>query len=730
MVNRSQTKARISPLEHFVLTLAAVWLIAGAAVLWWEVHQEQQASLVFARSHAQMLFEKDTVYLDWVSQRRGVYVEVSEDTPRNPYLADVPERDVTAPSGRVLTLLNAMYMTRQVQEMEKQAIGVRGHLASLNPTRPEGAADAWETEALRAFARGEAEVSSLAELDGRTYLRLMRPMVLEKECLDCHAKQGYKEGDIKGGLSIAVPMEPIWDAERQTILESTLAGGGVWLLGLLGLGLGARGVVRGERKRRQAERAVLEGEERFRNLVEIARDGIIVHIDGKYAFANPAGLRILGVSRLEDLIGRPYSDCMPADYLQTARIRDARMMAGAGDAPVAEEKRLRSDGTVVDVEVAARPHVYEGKAAILVILRDISDRKRSEQNLQRTNARLGDAVSELERQSREDAQLREMSEVLQACASLEEAYPVISRYCRLLFAGWAGALYVLNPSRKLLAAAVIWGDPRASEQVFGPDECWGLRRGRVHTVKDADGLLCRHLRQAPAGGSVCVPMVAQGDILGVLYLERNTADEGPAEALPDGALESCQSLAVLVVEHLSLAVANLRLRETLRSQATRDPLTGLYNRRYMEETLEREVPRALRKAMPLTAVMLDIDHFKEFNDVFGHAAGDLLLHELGVFLQAHVRAEDVACRYGGEEFTLIVPELSAELAVSRLEELREGVKQIRVEYHGQPLGPVAVSLGVAFLPEHGRDAATLLRAADRALYRAKTEGRDRVVVAR
>ena len=264
-------------------------------------------------------------------------------------------------------------------------------------------------------------------------------------------------------------------------------------------------------------------------------------------------------------------------------------------------------------------------------------------------------------------------------------------------------------------------------EVFEPDKCWGLRRGRVHTVGDKDGLFCQHLKQAPSGATICVPMVGQGDTLGVLFLESNPAEHGQIVALADGVLDSCERLAVDVAERLSLAVANLMLRETLRSQAIRDPLTGLFNRRYMEETLGREVPRALRKGTPLSVVMLDIDHFKIFNDLFGHDAGDALLHELGILLQSRVRDEDVACRYGGEEFALILPEMSAEGAYVRLNEIREGVRELKVVHRGQPLGPVTISLGVAFLREHGSTGESLLHSADTALYRAKKEGRDRVV---
>jgi diguanylate cyclase (GGDEF)-like protein len=215
-------------------------------------------------------------------------------------------------------------------------------------------------------------------------------------------------------------------------------------------------------------------------------------------------------------------------------------------------------------------------------------------------------------------------------------------------------------------------------------------------------------------------MMAQGEALGVLHLAANEAQAHLTEAQ--------QRLAQAVAEQLSLALANLKLRETLRLQSIRDVLTGLFNRRYLEETLEREILRAARNKGPLGVIICDIDHFKRFNDTFGHEAGDVLLHELGNYLLTRTRGADIACRYGGEEFTLVLTEASLEATRRRAEELRVGISNLRVQYRGQPLGPITFSLGVAVFPDHGLNRDALLRTADAALYRAKAEGRDRVAV--
>jgi diguanylate cyclase (GGDEF)-like protein len=220
-------------------------------------------------------------------------------------------------------------------------------------------------------------------------------------------------------------------------------------------------------------------------------------------------------------------------------------------------------------------------------------------------------------------------------------------------------------------------------------------------------------------------MAAQGEALGILHLA------GPRGGMggPTGSAEERTRLAVTVAEHLALAVANLRLRESLRAQSIRDPLTGLFNRRYMEETLERELRRAERARHPVGILVLDVDHFRRFNDAHGHDGGDAVLAGLGGLLLANVRGGDVACRHGGEEFVLILPGASTLESHRRATELLEATREFQVAHAGQLLGPVTCSVGVATYPEHGTTREALLRAADTAVYRAKHEGRNQVVVA-
>ena len=220
---------------------------------------------------------------------------------------------------------------------------------------------------------------------------------------------------------------------------------------------------------------------------------------------------------------------------------------------------------------------------------------------------------------------------------------------------------------------------------------------------------------------LCVPMMAHGAALGMLHLLLASPDPERWDAR--------QHLGVRVGEHLSLALAKLKLQETLQHLSVRDPLTGLFNRRYMEESLARELRRAERQDKMLGVLMVDIDHFKSFNDTFGHDAGDALLRELGTFLQRRIRAGDIACRYGGEEFTILLQDASQETSRQRAEEIREAAKRLQIHHGQRVLDPVTLSLGVATFPQNGANRDTLMQSADVALYRAKQEGRDRVCVA-
>jgi diguanylate cyclase (GGDEF)-like protein len=292
-----------------------------------------------------------------------------------------------------------------------------------------------------------------------------------------------------------------------------------------------------------------------------------------------------------------------------------------------------------------------------------------------------------------------------------------------LFPGDSGAVFVINASRNMLEAATVWGAQPPSNVIFPPNECWAHRRGQAHLVVGADRR-CAHVSD-DGRMYVCLPLLAQGETLGILHI----LDGQPKndETNETRMAEKCR-LAKILADNIGLGIANLKLRESMRDLSIRDPLTGLFNRRYMEEALAQELHRTTRNKAQLAVIMVDIDHFKQFNDSFGHDGGDAVLRVLGEFLQKHVRGSDIACRYGGEEFILILSPSTTDGARQRAEKIREGAALLGVKHGNQDLSAITLSLGVAIFPDHAPNAAAVIKAADVALYQAKRGGRNRVVI--
>ena len=363
---------------------------------------------------------------------------------------------------------------------------------------------------------------------------------------------------------------------------------------------------------------------------------------------------------------------------------------------------------------------------LVASVQDVTDRVQAELQLQRANEELAEKVQELERRSTEITLLSEMGSLLQTCKDAEEAYLQISAAAEKLFPKWSGTLCITTASRTAVEMVANWGQAIQSDRVFAPDDCWALRRGQPQWFRRGDkASACRHIDLTEVTESLCVPFMAQGEALGIVSLQMRGGQE-PLEPATPTSRQAERRLAAVLVEQVALALGNLKLRESLRNQSICDPLTGLFNRRYMEESLEREFSRANRNKTSVAIIMMDIDHFKRFNDTFGHQAGDTLLRILGDFLKKNTRGQDIACRYGGEEFALVLTESNLEGALQRAEILRQQVQRLSVEYAGQLLGSVRVSIGVALFPDHGKTIGEVLRASDQALYRAKRDGRDRV----
>jgi diguanylate cyclase (GGDEF)-like protein len=326
-----------------------------------------------------------------------------------------------------------------------------------------------------------------------------------------------------------------------------------------------------------------------------------------------------------------------------------------------------------------------------------------------------DAERRLDQQTKD--LILQMMHRLQACQAQPELAEVVSRFAPQIFPHLAGHLYVLNDSHTALALVGTWHEPHHSAPAFEASACWALRRGRPHVSnRGHSDVVCQHLEESETAG-LCVPLTAQGDTVGLLYFEEREGD------VP--AIEASRLYLELIAENIGLALANLRLRERLTNLALRDALTGLLNRRCLDEALNRHGRDD--GDMPLSLLMIDIDHFKRFNDEFGHDAGDVVMQYVAQIMTDAVDVRGAVYRFGGEEFTILLPGLGETQAFELAERLRERIGTTPLSHRGRILGTVNVSIGLAEAPQGG-PVATLLTRADAALLAAKAGGRNRTVV--
>jgi diguanylate cyclase (GGDEF)-like protein len=358
---------------------------------------------------------------------------------------------------------------------------------------------------------------------------------------------------------------------------------------------------------------------------------------------------------------------------------------------------------------------------IAITSRDVTARKQAEATIAATNARLTATVQDLGERARTLTLLHELSDLLHGCDTLADALDVVALSAYALFPTTSGALYVRRASGAELTLGSTWGTLYTPPPVLAERRCLALHHRRVHyTPTGASRHICRHHRKR-GQAHLCVPLLVRNETLGVIHL----LDHSPPHAEASLERDMQRDLARAMADQIGLALANIQLREELRRQALRDSLTGLYNRRYLDESFARELSRAERQNRPLSVLIIDIDYFKHFNDTWGHAAGDAILRDVGQLLEGSVRASDIAARAGGEEFVLVLPDAALPEAVLRAEQLRQAVCTLQVR-HTPQLPPVTVSIGVAAFPLHGSHVDTLLQAADTALYAAKRDGRNQV----
>jgi len=358
-----------------------------------------------------------------------------------------------------------------------------------------------------------------------------------------------------------------------------------------------------------------------------------------------------------------------------------------------------------------------------LLLRDAMLRQKVGRQTALANERLAGTVSELEDRAREAGMLTMGRDELQLCVDVQQIYRSAANSFSRLLEGTSGSLCMINNSRQLVEVVSTWqagGRASAVEDFHPPESCCGLRSGQPRWRQpEQSEIHCTHFRGDSPEYYLCMPIVAHGNTLGMLYVQCVSATE---IALVNQRMDGLRQ----VVQLTGMAIATLNLRTRLENQSIRDGLTGLFNRHFMQISLERELARAARRKQTLAVFMLDLDHFKRFNDTFGHGAGDAALKAVAEIFRSSIRSEDIACRYGGEEFTIMMPDVPIAIALDRAETIRRAVANLSVPLDRETCAEFSVSIGVAIYPDDGEGADQLLRRADLALYRAKRSGRNQV----
>ncbi|MEA3639262.1 MAG: diguanylate cyclase [Lamprobacter sp.] len=633
-----------------------------AALTAWMMTDYLRSADALDRIHARAYIERDIAYRRWNATKGGVYAPVSERTPPNPYL-EVPNRDVTTDQGQRLTLINPSYMTRQVHELVAAGSDVIGHLTSLDPLRPENAADAWEREALLAFEQGVEEVSGVTQIGEQRYLRLMRPLVTEAACLKCHAEQGYRLGDIRGGISISIPYASFAATRQRQILNLAVANLGIWLVGLTGIILGTRALVEGVVRRDQAEASIRESEARLKGIFTAAPFGLGLIRHREIKSANRRMSEITGY-RLNQLLDRNTRFLYPseADYQRVGREKYAQIRAqGLG---VIETRFRRQDGQIIDVRISSSPLDRQDiSKGIAFSVEDITERKRAEDQLREAaavfaNTTEGVTVTDLE------GRIRDVNQAFCTITGYQRD-EVIGQNPRILQSGRHDSAFY----------AALWNSLLRTGQWRG--EIWNRRKD------------------------------------GAIY----------PEWLNISLVKDEQDVATGYVAVFSDITQIKASEERLHHLAHHDSLTGLPNRLLLEGLLERAIQSALRNRCRLALAFVDLDRFKQVNDQLGHRAGDTVLREASRRLRAALRASDSVARVSGDEFVVLLEELSlSDQGQPVIQKLLQAFESpIEIEDHRVPM---TISIGVALYPDDGRDADVLLRNADIALYRAKEESRN------
>jgi PAS domain S-box-containing protein len=401
-------------LKRYIWFLALAWTIIIGTSLAWELYLTEKTVSDIAYFEAKTSLNKDILYRRWNAMQGGVYVVASEYTPPNPYLSHIPERDIKLPSGKTLTLVNPAYMTRQVYELAKQEFGTLGHITSLRPVNPGNAPDPWEARALEAFFQGGKEMSSAEKLKGKEYLRLMYPFFTEQSCLKCHAIHGYTLGELRGGISTSIPMDPIRAIMRGRISEIYISHILIWVIGLGAVIVAAKRLNKSETERMMAVNALREEKDTAQKYLDVA--GVmflVIKADQTVGLINKKGCEILGYDEKEIAGKNWFDNYLPERARSSARAMFEKVIAGDIEPPAFFENSIltrNGEERIVEWHTAALTGYAGNVVATLSSGTDITGRKLMEKEREKMLSELQESIS----------RIKILSGMLPICASCKK----------------------------------------------------------------------------------------------------------------------------------------------------------------------------------------------------------------------------------------------------------------------------------------------------------------------
>ena len=824
--------------------MAAVWSVLVGGSLVWNMHQVEHATLETVTAAARSAINKDLSFRKWGASHGGVYVPPTEHTPPNPYLK-MPGQNVVTTTGKALTLMNPAYMVRQMQQDFPGEFGTRSHITSLKLLNPNNAPDAWEAAVLRGFEQDRRVRVEVQQMDGQPHLRMMQPFIIEQECLKCHEEQGYKLGDIRGGIGVSLPLAPFVAVERYHSISLLLSHGAIWLIGLGALGVLYRRDSKLSFARLKALHDLRESEQKYHLVADYTTDWEYwIGVQGEIVYMSPSCKMLTGHG----------AEAFAADSgLLTALVHpDDRAAFEAhwhsqnehSDEGEAEFRIIRKDGETRWINHRCRP-VFDADGTwrgIRAGNRDVTTRRNAEAEARKLN-RLYRVLSDINEiiVHRPDPQ-----RIYQSACDIA----VNNGGFAMAWIGDADDMGRVHPiacsgvSLEVVEGLGILLTGPGSETAVST----ALREKRTAVIHNLSACMLPWLDKIKAhnlGAAASVPIVVQGQVHGaftlythetgffdpseVALLEKLASDIGYAlevaeldaqqekareqlrlaasvfESSGEGIVVTDAEQRILMVNRAHIEISGYTEAETLGQMpamfksghqghdfyadmwasintaghwqgeiwdrrkngevypallsisavknesgrvthyvgiftdisrlkesearldylARHDLLTGLPNRLMLNTRLEHALDRAYREKKQIALLLLDLDRFKDVNDSFGHAVGDELLQQVAGRLTKRLRDADTISRLGGDEFTVLLEDISHPQDAARVAEDLIGAMNEPYQLSNSSEVRVGTSIGIALYPDHAGTEAELLQQADAALYSAKAEGRGR-----